>query len=298
MQMKELQSMTVVQLRALARENKVKLSAGIDKEGIVQRLYHALGDSDESTAATQEEAAPVSAEGTVSDESSAVPQENRLEESLAADVTSVQPGSGYRPWGSERTEETNGSYHPFFRQGWQARTAPQRETSPRPTWQQQQQRPVGTANRFGPQGEAWDINEDGTVVELIPDSLTDDFTIENYKYTYGMTGLGTYITKEENAEVLEENSFTSWYRIDCVKQLHEYCVPVENQLPIRFVDPEKTSERTFMETELFSYISNFIATSVLDGIDDAKWEEHLSQLDAVQYNEWLNWYQEYLDKEF
>lgn len=153
-------------------------------------------------------------------------------------------------------------------------------------------------NRFGPQGEAWDINEDGTVVELIPDSLTDDFTIENYKYTYGMTGLGTYITKEENAEVLEENSFTSWYRIDCVKQLHEYCVPVENQLPIRFVDPEKTSERTFMETELFSYISNFIATSVLDGIDDAKWEEHLSQLDAVQYNEWLNWYQEYLDKEF
>ena len=90
MQMKELQSMTVVQLRALARENKVKLSAGIDKEGIVQRLYHALGDSDESTAATQEEAAPVSAEGTVSAESSAVPQENRLEESLAADVTSVQ----------------------------------------------------------------------------------------------------------------------------------------------------------------------------------------------------------------
>ena len=33
MQMKELQSMTVVQLRALARENKVKLSAGIDKKG-------------------------------------------------------------------------------------------------------------------------------------------------------------------------------------------------------------------------------------------------------------------------
>ena len=153
MQMKELQSMTVVQLRALARENKVKLSAGIDKEGIVQRLYHALGDSDESTAATQEEAAPVSAEGTVSAESSAVPQENRLEESLAADVTSVQPGSGYRPWGSERTEETNGNYHPVFRQGWQARTAPQRETSPRPAWQQQQ-RPVGTANRFGPQASA------------------------------------------------------------------------------------------------------------------------------------------------
>ena len=153
-------------------------------------------------------------------------------------------------------------------------------------------------NRFGKQGEAWDIKEDGSVVELTPDILSEDFTIENYKYTYGMVGLGSYITKEENAEVLKENSFTSWYRIDCVKQLHDYCVPVENQLPIRFVDPEKTSERTFIETELFSYISNFIATSVMDGIDDAAWEAHLQQLDAVQYNEWLNWYQGYLDKEF
>ena len=35
MQIDQLQKMTVIQLRKLAKENHVKLSAGIDKEGIV-----------------------------------------------------------------------------------------------------------------------------------------------------------------------------------------------------------------------------------------------------------------------
>ena len=44
MQNAQLQAMTVVQLRKLAKENGVKLSAGIDKSGIVARLSEALSD--------------------------------------------------------------------------------------------------------------------------------------------------------------------------------------------------------------------------------------------------------------
>ena len=153
-------------------------------------------------------------------------------------------------------------------------------------------------SRFGPQGEAWDIDEDGNVFEKLPEDLTDDYTIENYKYTQGMVDMGSFITESESATVLKENSFTSWYRIDCVEQMHDYCLPVERQLPLRFVAPEKTSERTFMETELFTYIGNFIATSVLNGVDDASWNNHLEQLKTYQYYEWLQWYQDYLDKAF
>ena len=91
--------MTVIQLRKLARENKVKLSAGIDKEGIVQRLYDALGDQPEPPVQAPEETAPAAEESLPAAEtsvSSPVPSnpilEVRPEESLAADVTSVQPG--------------------------------------------------------------------------------------------------------------------------------------------------------------------------------------------------------------
>ena len=53
-----------------------------------------------------------------------------------------------------------------------------------------------------------------------------------------------------------------------------------------------------METELFTYIGNFTATSVLNGIDDASWNAHLDQLQANQYDQWLQWYQDFLDKKF
>ena len=82
------------------------------------------------------------------------------------------------------------------------------------------------------------------------------------------------------------------------KRQHDYCLPAENQLPIRFVDPAKTNERTFIETELLAYIRNYIATSILEGIDDSSWNAHLEQLKALQYDAWLQWYQEYLDGKF
>ena len=153
-------------------------------------------------------------------------------------------------------------------------------------------------SRFGRKGEAWDIDQNGKVYEKLPDSLTEEFSIENYKYTYGMVDYGPLIRKDENAEIKEEIAKTSWYRNECVKKVHDFCIPAEEQMPIRFVDPAKTSERTFIETELFSYIKNFIATSILEGIDDAAWDTHLSQLKALQYNEWLQWYQDFRDQKF
>ena len=53
-----------------------------------------------------------------------------------------------------------------------------------------------------------------------------------------------------------------------------------------------------METELFAYIKNFTATSILEGVDDASWDAHLKQLEALQYDTWLQWYQDFLDQKF
>ena len=59
MQNAQLQAMTVVQLRKLAKENGVKLSAGIDKSGIVARLSEALPDEpDVQTAAPEQPETP------------------------------------------------------------------------------------------------------------------------------------------------------------------------------------------------------------------------------------------------
>lgn len=175
MQTNELQAMTVVQLRKLAKEHGVKLSAGIDKEGIVQRLWDKLADAGAENALTDSaNAADKTAietdvpEAKSSNESvnmavetdakPAVPEaqpmpvpavETLQEAPLAADVTSIQPLGSYQNW-QTRPEEQDG-YHPVYRQAWQARSAIQkRDNANRPAWQQPQ-RQMGTANRFGPQ---------------------------------------------------------------------------------------------------------------------------------------------------
>ena len=154
MQNEELQSMTVIQLRKLAKENGVKLSAGIDKAGIVARIAEALSAAKPAVEAAPQaeesakEPAPA-AQAAVPEQEMEEPEEEQAtgqpssavqpalqESSVSADVTSVAPGNGFRPWNNQE----QGSYHPTYRQGWQARGP----VAPKPAWQ----RP---ANRFGPQ---------------------------------------------------------------------------------------------------------------------------------------------------
>ncbi len=126
LQKSELQAMTVIQLRKLAKENGVKLGAGIDKAGIVERLLeHELEKVQAAEAPAQPEVVK--------------PDPETLHEaSLSADVTSALPGSGYRSWNQPQQER------PAYRQAWQR---PAQQTVNKPSWQ----RTVGPANRFGPQ---------------------------------------------------------------------------------------------------------------------------------------------------
>ncbi|MCI6378546.1 MAG: transcription termination factor Rho [Clostridiales bacterium] len=146
MQNAELQAMTVVQLRKLAKENGVKLSAGIDKSGIVARLADALAEEAEPV---KEEAGAAAEAATVVPEQAA-PAQTELEKlqdaPLSADVTAVTPGSGFRPWNNAQDQ---GAFRPVYRQAWQARSTTPRDPAQKPAWQQT--RPAGTVNRFGPQ---------------------------------------------------------------------------------------------------------------------------------------------------
>ena len=132
LQKSELQSMTVIQLRKLAKENGIKLGAGIDKAGIVEKLAEVMLDTPQ----------PVAVEKTPERPEITRPDPETLHEaSLSADVTSAPVGGGYRSWNNPQQER------PAYRQAWQARPAQTRDAAPRPAWQ----RTPNTANRFGPQ---------------------------------------------------------------------------------------------------------------------------------------------------
>ena len=150
--------------------------------------------------------------------------------------------------------------------------------------------------RYGEQGGCWDIDSDGKVIGKTPEGLTEDFTMDNYKFTYGMNDQCPLILKAESMKVDKEQAYNTWVREQYVGEVWDQLAT--EYLPIRFVDPAKIDERTFMETELSEYIANFRANSVLNGVDDAAWDAYVKQLDALQYPAWIQWYQDYVDGKF
>ncbi len=136
--------MTVIDLRRLARENGVKLSAGIDKDGIVQRLTDAMEQA-EGAADALKGAQPAATEAGKAAETYAAGTVERVlngAETLAADVTSVQPASA-RPW------QERGDYRPAYHQAMQSRPGMTlKQPLRQPSWQQAHA--AGNPTRFGP----------------------------------------------------------------------------------------------------------------------------------------------------
>ena len=131
MQRDDLQVMTVLQLRKLAKEQGVKLSAGIDKSGIVESLLSDKSDETVAEAAKNQTVTPTQNEPSV----------------LCADVTSVSaPINKAVPATTDK---------PAYRQAWQSRQAPAAPN--RPQWPAQ--RPVQQSHRFGPKTPEANANE-------------------------------------------------------------------------------------------------------------------------------------------
>lgn len=71
----------------------------------------------------------------------------------------------------------------------------------------------------------------------------------------------------------------------------------QESFPIMYSsDAAAEEERGMIETELFTYIASFTAEAISKGLDDAKWEQHLSDLKAYRYYDWLGLYQDLVDE--
>ncbi|MBQ8814521.1 MAG: extracellular solute-binding protein [Lachnospiraceae bacterium] len=150
----------------------------------------------------------------------------------------------------------------------------------------------------GEQGGNWDITDDGTFVKnpenkLLPEGMTGT----QYDYTYAIVNWPPFITKDELlVKLVPDDPNDQTLRVNNVT--HVYDMMQDEYLPVRFTDPEKISERSFIEVDLFAYIENFTALSVANGVTDASWEQHLAQLEAYGYYDWIDWYQGFVDGEY
>jgi transcription termination factor Rho len=202
--MLDLQSMTVLSLRKLAREKGIKLSAGLDKEGIIARITAVLSDASNSDApvqevvSVQEELAPAPDEEASSIQKEAaldLPDEEDEEEAEAfreeseSDEEESDPSSSARSsapqekpsegpvykaaWTNPQYNNTRSSTGPVYstKPAWQARSFTQ-PAFKAPAMRQDPvrsappARPAGYTPRFGP--DAPDVTDNAVPSRMIP----------------------------------------------------------------------------------------------------------------------------------
>ncbi len=84
-----------------------------------------------------------------------------------------------------------------------------------------------------------------------------------------------------------------------VKLVKEYLPLAQDEyiLP-KFEDPDVVGQRKFIETDLTPMISNFVATSIMEGVTDESWDTFLKNLETYGYYDWIEWYQNSYDGNF
>ncbi|MDD3334464.1 MAG: extracellular solute-binding protein [Eubacteriales bacterium] len=151
--------------------------------------------------------------------------------------------------------------------------------------------------KYGEAGLLWEMDENGQAWALYPDTVTTDFTRENMKYTYGLVNRNPCLIMpnelEQNDPVKAPEAVVRLGFVNTVKD--SFAAEV---LPIRSVPEDKTSERALVYADLKAYLDSFVADCVVNGVDDAKWQTHLSNVDGYGAAQWTQWYQDFLDGKF
>jgi len=148
---------------------------------------------------------------------------------------------------------------------------------------------------YGEEGKIWERDGSGKVWTIYPETEAD-YTRENMKYTEGMWTCEPLILAGEWENNNGDEYPDSVLRYNMTVACRDYYQT--EILPKRFVAEEKTAERALIETDLLSYLNTFRANSIINGVTDASWEEHLKQLEALNLEGWVQWYQDFIDGKF
>ena len=96
-------------------------------------------------------------------------------------------------------------------------------------------------------------------------------------------------------EALADNSSTPSTKIkfDLITVSLPYAV---SGIPSGLDTVENTQEKALMLADIDTYLEKFIADSIMNGIDDAKWQEHLTTLQDLKADEYKQLLQDYMDR--
>ena len=144
---------------------------------------------------------------------------------------------------------------------------------------------------FGPENTSWKFDESGKWTST-NDNLPEGMAWGEYRHTVSGGSVAPVFGIDETPELKIFNERDE-RRNDAVLTYLEY-VPEQN-LPAGFESLEVKEARDILYTDIDSYIKNFVATSIINGISDEQWQEHLNKCKTLKTDEYAALWQKTYD---
>ena len=153
----------------------------------------------------------------------------------------------------------------------------------------------------GERGVWWDIVEkDGKEVPMF---LTMDAQVleehggyktkAEYRNAESFAGVTPSLWRNEyDLELIYDDKWPRDLKLEAVKEQMEYGVV---SLPAGTASLENAERRSVLSADIDTYLKKFIADSIINGIDDAKWQDHLKKLESLKVDEYTALCQEFVD---
>lgn len=146
----------------------------------------------------------------------------------------------------------------------------------------------------GPKEEAWDYVDDDKWM-ILQENCPKDIAYGQWRHTISAASSAPYFFAMEDAGP-DTQKFTTDRDILKVNTVESYLPYLYKSLPSGIDDSENARQRSILWTDIDSYIKRFVSTSVLDGIDEKGWEEHLNTCKTLKTDEYEKLIQNFVDR--
>ena len=149
---------------------------------------------------------------------------------------------------------------------------------------------------WGPEGEAWEKTEDGKILRLNADLPEGFSSYAEVRHTLSMGVLGPILWDDaDQAEfaITNDRDVEYYARRD---PLMEYAIDDKDQIPVGQDTVENSQEAAVLITEIRTYMDNFQSEAIMKGIDDAKWQKHLEDVQKYDITRYVEIKQAFYDR--
>ncbi len=116
-------------------------------------------------------------------------------------------------------------------------------------------------------------------------------TAADYRDYHGFSGQSPGLRRIDAPVLIDPDTVVS-ARTTAIERDMQYAV---TGLPSGAGTPENEERRAVLITDIDNYLEKFVADSIINGIDDEKWAEHLETLNDLKVPEYTQLCQEYVD---